>query len=189
MKWTSAGPQGKNSITEGGDDLNKIENDSVKPNKSEDLSFAERVENAFEMGFVNDVLPKLPLLRNGMRLMGCQEPILLGDNGELFKLKAFRPDQPLATSEIFEDGAMMRFTNLSKLVNDDFIISKFKVELAVYKAGLVDEDMTGLKAIERVLEMEDVANLTIKPFLERKLKGKIIRKDYTDQGTDNKIKI
>ena len=122
--------------------------------------------------FMREVLPKLPKLQNGMRLLGVNERSPLLECGELFKMRIFRPERPLATSELFEDGTRMRLTNLSRLVNDDFVISKFKIETVSYKSGLADSDMVGLKTTPGVFEAEDVGNLTTKPFIERKTKGK-----------------
>ena len=122
--------------------------------------------------FMSEVLPKLPRLSNGMRLLGVHEQSPLIDSGELYKMRVFRPDKPIASSEIFEDGTRMRFTNLSKIGSDDFIISKFKIEMVTCKAGLADSDTVGMNAVKGVFEAEDACNLTMKPFVEMKIKGK-----------------
>ena len=120
----------------------------------------------------SDVLPKLPKLRNGMVVLGVHERSPLIDCGELFKCRIFRPDKPLRTSEVFEDGTAVRFTNLSRLLSDDFAITRFKIEMATYKVGLAESDMIGEKATPGVFEIEDFGNLTLKPFMERKVRGK-----------------
>ena len=107
-----------------------------------------------------------------MKILGVCEQSPLVDSGEVFKIRMFRPDKPIRTSEVFEDGASIRFTNLARLISDDFIIAKFKVELATFKAGLADADMVGLKASQGVFEAEDFSTLTIKPFVERKIRGR-----------------
>ena len=148
--------------------------DGIDDNKSDDFDYETRARKEYEKNgtpYLTEVLPKLPKLRNGMKILGVCEQSPLVDSGEVFKLRMFRPDKPIKTSEVFDDGAAIRFTNLSRLISDDFIISKFKVELATFKAGLADEDMIGLKAAQGVFEAEDFATLTVKPFVERKLKG------------------
>ena len=120
----------------------------------------------------SDVLPKLPKLRSGMVVLGVHERSPLIDCGELFKCRIFRPDKPLRTSEVFEDGTAVRFTNLSRLMSDDFAITRFKIELATYKVGLAENDMIGDKATPGIFEIEDFGNLTLKPFVERKVRGK-----------------
>ena len=122
--------------------------------------------------FISEVLPKLPKLRNGMRLLCVHEQSPLINTGELYKARIFRPDRPLASSEIFEDGSRVRFTNLSRMINDDFVIARFKFELVSFKTGLADSDMVGLKTVDGIFEAEDIGNLTLKPFIERKIKGK-----------------
>ena len=142
--------------------------------KSDDFDYETRARKEYEKNgtpFLTEVLPKLPKLRNGMKILGVWEQSPLVDSGEVFKLRIFRPDKPIQTSEVFDDGATIRFTNLARLISDDFTISKFKVELATFKAGLADEDMVGLKASQGIFEAEDFSTLTIKPFVERKLKG------------------
>ena len=126
---------------------------------------------------MSEVLPKLPKLRNGMRLMGVHEQSPLLGSGELFKIRIHRPDKPLIHSEVHEDGTRLRFTNLSKMVCDDFIISKFKLETVLFKVGIADQDTTGHNATKGVFEAEDMCNLTARPFLERKMKGKMKNKD------------
>ena len=139
------------------DDLNETKNEKPEMPKSR---------------FMSEVLPKLPRIRNGMRLLGIHEQSPLIDSGELYKMRVFRPDKPIASSEVFEDGTRMRFTNLSKIVSDDFIISRFKIEMVTCKVGLADSDTLGTNAVKGVFEAEDACNLTMKPFLEKKMKGK-----------------
>ena len=142
--------------------------------KNEVLNYEKTMKEIAEKSgkmFMSEVLPKVPKLRNGMRLLGVHEQSPLLNTGELYKFRIFRPDRPLATSEIFEDGSRVRFTNLSRMVNDDFVIVKFKFEAVSLKTGLADSDTIGLKTIEGLFEAEDICNLTLKPFIEKKIKG------------------
>ena len=147
---------------------------SKKDDKIDDFDYEAKAREIFEKKgrpFMTEILPKLPKTRNGMRLLGVNEQSPLLECGELFKMRVFRPDRPIITSEIFEDGTRARFTNLSRLTGDDFAISKFKIELVTFKVGVADQDTTGINATEGVFEAEDLCNLTIKPFLEKKLRG------------------
>ena len=74
--------------------------------------------------FLTNILPSLPTLPNGMKLMGVNEQSPLIDSGEIFKLRVFRPDRPYKTSEVFDDGCALRYINYSRLVNDDIMVSK-----------------------------------------------------------------
>ena len=142
--------------------------------EKEDFDYEARAKEIFEKKgrpFMQEILPKLPKQRNGMRLLGVHEQSPLVGCGELYKLRVFRPDRPLATSEIFEDGTRIRFTNLSRLMSDDFAISKFKIEMVTFKVGMADQDSIGFNATAGIFEAEDVCNLTFKPFLEKKIKG------------------
>ena len=139
------------------------------------FNFENAAREAFDKSgrkFMSEVLPKLPKLRNGMRLLCVHEQSPLVNTGELYKARIFRPDRPLTASEIFEDGSRVRFTNLSRMVNDDFVVARFKFEVVSFKAGVADNDMLGLKSTPGVFEAEDISNLTLKPFIERKIKGK-----------------
>ena len=146
-----------------------------KKENSDDFDYEERARKIFEekgKPFMSEVLPKLPKQRNGMRLLGVHEQSPVLGSGELFKIRMYRPDKPLVHSEVYEDGSRLRFTNLSRLVCEDFIISKFKMEAVIFKVGLADQDTTGHNATKGVFEAEDMCNLTIRPFLEKKMKGK-----------------
>ena len=143
--------------------------------ESEVFDYEKRAKEMFDKKgrpFMREVLPKLPKQRNGMRLMGVHEQSPLLGSGELFKIRIHRPDKPLIHSEVHEDGTRLRFTNLSRMVCEDFIISKFKMETVIFKVGVADQDTTGHNVTEGVFEAEDMCNLTIRPFLERKIKGK-----------------
>ena len=111
------------------------------------------------------------MLANGMILLGCNEQSPLASHGDLFKMRLFRPDFPINTSEVFEDGCVMRFTNVARLMSDDAIVIKFKLEAATQKVGVVDKDMAGLNATPGLFETEDLCNMTLRAFLERKIKG------------------
>lgn len=143
--------------------------------ETEDFDYEKKAREIFEKKgrpFMSEVLSKLPKQRNGMRLLGVHEQSPLLGSGELFKIRIYRPDKPLIHSEVHEDGTRLRFTNLSKMVCEDFMISKFKMEAVVFKVGVADQDTTGHNATKGVFEAEDMCNLTVRPFLERKIKGK-----------------
>ena len=157
---------------------NKIadKNDAVEADNNSDKGFQERIKDVFEKnsggrGFVNDILPKLPKLANGMILMGTNEysPLIICE--EVFKLRVFQPDRPIETSEILEDDCTIRLTNQARLITDDLQLAKFKLEIAVIKTGVVDDDAAGINAVKGLYEAEDMANLTFAAFIESKLKG------------------
>ena len=138
-----------------------------------DDEFEKRVKDVFEKygrKFNNEILPKLPKLPNGMTLLGINEQSPLVDCNEIYKLRVFRPDAPLMYSEVFEDNCTIRFTNLSRLLNDDFSITKFKLETAIFRAGSMEEDQVGTKAVKGLYEAEDVCNTTFRHLMERKIK-------------------
>ena len=154
-----------------------MNNEVFKKEKRKEKDFQLRVKDVFEKssggrGFINDVLPKLPKLANGMRLLGCNEHSQLIDCGEIFKMRAFLPHQPLQTSETWEDNCTIRLTNNSRLISDEHQIAKVKLEVAVIKTGLADEDAVGIDAVDRLYEVEDIANITLSAFMEQKVKGK-----------------
>ena len=171
-----------------------IENDSDKDESVEETTFETtskddgitdtrnegNVVKKRELGLA-EILPKLPKMRNGMVILGVHEQSPLVDCGELFKCRIFRPDKPLKTSEVFEDGTSVRFTNLTRLMSDDFTITRFKVELATYKVGVAESDMVGIRATPGIFEIEDFGNLTIRPFIERKTRGKYNARDLKNK--------
>ena len=169
----------------GGEGRDDSEKDSMKDDESDDSDFQKRAKNVFKSygkAFIEDVLPKLPTMPNEMILLGCHERSPLHECGELFKMRVFRPDRPIKWSEAFDDGTVMRFTNIARLMNDDMMVFRFKIEAAALKVGVIEQDMTGLRATPGLLELEDVCNLTIRPFMERKVKGKFFG---TYQRTEN----
>ena len=157
-------------------DEKPVENEGKEEKEeSDDFDYNERARKILEekgIPFASEVLPKLPKNRNGMFLLGVNEQSPLAGCGELYKMRIFRPERPLASSEIYEDGTCIRFTNISRLCSDDFAILKFKIELATYKAGVADEDMVGVEPTLGLFEAEDIGNLTLQPFVEKKVKGK-----------------
>ena len=138
---------------------------------SNDDAFTDNKKQAGKV-FLEEVLPKLPTLANGMRLLGVNEYSELIDSNEVFKLRVFRPDYPIETSDVFEDNCSIRLTNHSRLITDDLQVAKFKLEVAVFRVGLAENDALGPNALERLYEAEDLANLTFAAFMERKTKGK-----------------
>lgn len=159
-----------------GADLTTDETENETHN-NDDLDFEVRAKNVFEKyghAFLKDVLPQLPKLPNGMVLLGCNEQSPLASHGDLFKMRMFRPDLPINTSEVYEDGTVLRFTNVARLMTDDAIVIKFKLEAATQKVGVIDKDMTGLNATVGLFEMEDLGNMTLRAFLERKVKGEFL---------------
>ena len=164
---------GDDDVLESSDGGRDAGNDETE---SDSVVFQKRVKDVFEKnsggrGFVNDILPKLPKLANGMRLLGINEMSPLIDCKEVFKLRVFQPDQPYETSEILEDDCTLRLTNLARLMTDENQLAKYKLEIAVIKPGTVDEDAAGKDAVKGLYEAEDVANMTFSMFIEHKLKG------------------
>ena len=154
-------------------DMKEPEPDTVPSEVDSEVEFKKRVDSAFNRKFHEDILPRLPVLPNGMRLLGVNEHSPLIDSGELYKMRVFRPDHPFKTSEVFEDGCVLRYVNISRLITDEMLITKFKIESAIFKTGIMDHDQVGTKAIKGLAETEDMANLTYKPFVEGKVKGKL----------------
>ena len=143
---------------------------------SSEIEFRKRVDDAYDISgkkFHEDILPRLPILPNGMRLLGVNEHSPLIESGELYKMRVFRPDYPFKTSEVFEDDCILRYVNISRLITDEMLITKFKVESAIFKTGLMDPDQVGTNAIKGLVESEDMANLTYGPFVEGKVKGNL----------------
>ena len=171
------------SSTEKGDETNLSMNVAIDADKgdaegntdgsTDSVEFNLKVKDVFERNgrkFNNEILPKLPKLPNGMTLLGINEQSPLIDCGEIYKLRVYRPDTPLVHSEVFEDNCTIRFTNLSRLLNDDLTITKFKLETAIFRVGAMEEDQTGTKAIKGLYEAEDVCNMTFRHFMDRKIK-------------------
>ena len=159
------------------DDVLNDSDGKVEGESGQDEAFQNKVKDVFEKnsggrGFVNDILPKLPKLANGMRLMGTNEMSPLIDCKEVFKLRVFQPVHPFETSEIWEDDCTLRLTNIARLITDELQVAKYKLEIAVFKPGTVEEDAAGDKAIKGLYEADDMANLTFSAFIEHKLKGK-----------------
>ena len=171
------GPQ---VVEEGSDDV-LIKSDRSESESTDIEVNLVKAHDNYSKNFLNKILPELPTLPNGMKLLGVNEQSPLIDSGELFKMRVFRPDKPISTSEVFDDGCAIRYTNYSKLVNDVLIISKFKIESAIFKAGIMDDDQVGLKAIKWLYEAEDIANLTLRPFIEHKVEGKRCFKKFYSQ--------
>ena len=174
---TTADTTGASEVSEGGAAGADVTTDETEDDtrNNDDLDFEVRAKNVFEKyghAFLKDVLPRLPKLPNGMILLGCNEQSPLASHGDLFKMRMFRPDLPISTSEVYEDGTVLRFTNVARLMTDDAIVIKFKLEAATQKVGVVDKDMAGLNATVGLFEMEDLGNMTLRAFLERKVKGK-----------------
>ena len=167
-KVDELGQKMNGAFNNGGDDTKADAEES-----SDSVVFKMKVKDVFEKNgrkFNNEILPKLPKLPNGMTLLGINEQSPLIDCNEIYKLRVFRPDTPLAYSEVFEDNCTIRFTNLSRLLNDDLSISKFKLETAVFRVGAMEEDQIGTKAIKGLYEAEDACNMTFRHLMDRKIK-------------------
>ena len=153
--------------------INKDKGPGDDADSADSVEFNLKVKDVFERNgrkFNKEILPKLPKLPNGMILLGINEQSPLIDCDEIYKLRVYRPDTPLAHSEVFDDSCTIRFTNLSRLLNDDLSITKFKLETAVFRVGAMEDDQTGMKAINGLYEAEDVCNLTFRHFMDRKMK-------------------
>ena len=122
--------------------------------------------------FLSDVLPKLPEMANGIKLLGVAETNPLIRCEDVYKLRYVRPDKPIGHSEIWEDCTTLRLTIFGKLVSDELQLTLCRFESAGYIPGTQEEDAVGTKAIKGVFELHDAVNLTVKPFLHRKASGK-----------------
>ena len=122
--------------------------------------------------FLTDVLPKLPTMSNGIKLLGVAETNPLIRCEDVYKLRYLRPDRPIGSSEIWEDRTTLRMTVFGKLVSDELQMTNCRFETACYIPGIQEKDAIGTEAVKGVLESHDIANLTAKPFLQRKASGK-----------------
>ena len=121
--------------------------------------------------FLTDVLPKLPTICNGIKLLGVAETNPLIRCEDVYKLRYVRPDRPIGSSEIWEDRTTLRMTVFGKLVSDELKMTNCRFETACFIPGIQDKDAIGTQAAKGVLELHDIANLTAKPFLQRKASG------------------
>ena len=110
-------------------------------------------------------------MSNGIKLMGVSENNPLVRSGEVYKLRYVRPDKPIGHSEIWEDSTTIRLTIFGKLVSDELMLTFCRFESAGYIPGTQDDDAVGINAVKGVLDLHDAGNLTVKPFLHRKISG------------------
>ena len=122
--------------------------------------------------FLSDILPKLPVMSNGIKLLGVSENNPLIKTEEIYKMRFVRPDKPIGHSEIWEDSTTLRLTVFGKLISDEVQLTFCRFESAGYIPGIQDDDAVGVNATKGVLEAHDIGNLTVKPFLHRKTSGK-----------------
>ena len=122
--------------------------------------------------FLYEFLPKLPVMSNGIKLLGVAETNPLLDCGEVYKIRYARPDRPIGHSELFEDCTTIRLTVFGKLISDDLQMTFCRLESASFLPGIQEEDAIGIKAAKNVFELHDACNLTVKPFIRRKTSGK-----------------
>ena len=121
--------------------------------------------------FLYEVLPKLPVMSNGIKLLGVAETNPLIKSEDVYKLRYVRPDRPIGHSELWEDCTTLRLIVFGKLISDDTLLTFCRFESACFMPGVQDEDAIGLNAVKDVFELHDVGNLTIKPFIRRKTSG------------------
>ena len=122
--------------------------------------------------FLSDVLPRLPEMSNGIKLLGVAETNPLVRCEDVYKLRYVRPDKPIGHSEIWEDCTTLRLTIFGKLVSDELQLTLCRLETAGFIPGIQEKDAVGTEAIKGVLELHDAGNLTVKPFLQRKASGR-----------------
>ena len=152
------------------DDSPKIENRThEEPNKDDSEVDLSRLPKS---KFLYEFLPKLPVMANGIKLLGVAETNPLLDCGEVYKIRYARPDKPIGHSELFEDCTTIRLTVFGKLISDDLQMTFCRLESASFLPGIQEEDAIGVEATKNVLELHDACNLTVKPFIRRKTSGK-----------------
>ena len=122
--------------------------------------------------FLYEVLPKLPVMANGIKLLGVAETNPLIQCEDVYKIRYARPDKPIGHSELWEDRTTLRLVVFGKLVSDDLQLTFCRLESASFIPGIQEKDAIGTKALKNVFELHDVSNLTIKPFIQRKTSGK-----------------
>ena len=140
-----------------------------EPNKDDSQVDLSRLPKS---KFLYEFLPKLPVMSNGIKLLGVAETNPLLQCGEVYKIRYARPDKPIGHSELFEDCTTIRLTVFGKLISDELQMTFCRLETASFLPGIQEEDAIGIKATKNVLELHDVSNLTVKPFIRRKTSGK-----------------
>ena len=150
------------------DDSQEIEPES-EPDAVQNLKISESRLPVSK--FLSDVLPKLPEMANGIKLLGVAETNPLIKSEEIYKLRYVRPDKPIGHSEIWEDSTTLRLTVFGKLISDELQLTFCRFESAGYIPGIQDDDAVGTDATKGVLDAHDVGNMTVKPFLHRKTSG------------------
>ena len=121
--------------------------------------------------FLYEVLPKLPVMSNGIILLGVAETNPLIQCEDVYKLRYVRPDKPIGHSEVWEDCTTVRLTVFGKLISDEMQLTFCRLESASFIPGIQDTDAIGPNALKNVFELHDASNLTIKPFIRRKTTG------------------
>ena len=141
----------------------------TEPEKTQELKIND--SRLPKSKFLSDILPKLPSMSNGIKLLGVAETNPLIKTEEVYKLRYVRPDKPIGHSEIWEDSTTLRLTVFGKLISDELQLTYCRFESAGYIPGIQDDDAVGTGATKGVLDLHDVGNLTVKPFLHRKTSG------------------
>ena len=140
--------------------------------ESKDESYTIDLDSLPPSTFLTDVLPKLPTMSNGIKLLGVAETNPLIQCEDVYKLRYVRPDRPIGSSEIWEDRTTLRMSVFGKLASDELQLINCRFEAACFIPGIQEQDAIGTQATKGVLELHDTANLTAKPFLQRKASGK-----------------
>ena len=151
-------------------DVIVIEDTDVADDYSEDM---KKYLQTMGLKKMIELLPKVPSLASGMKLLGVPELNPLHKSGEVYKLRLCRPDFPIGFSEAWDDRTTLRMTNFAKLISEDVQMTNFRVEIASLVPGIQDEDVVGTRGMTELFEATAVCTLTMKPFIQRKVTGKL----------------
>ena len=167
---TSTSFDDSDQSTDDSSDMPKKKTDMTKNGKMNDSQFKEAVVMAGNK-FIHEILPKVPTMANGMKILGAAETSPLTKTGEVYKLRIAHPNRPIGMSEVWDDRTTLRMTTFAKLISDELHLLNFKIEVACMVPGALEKDVTGNNAIKGLYEVSDTNKLTIKPFIQRKISG------------------
>lgn len=164
--------QNKSTISKEAEAPKEKETEQAKSPKTDDSQID--LSRLPKSKFLYEVLPKLPSMSNGIKLLGVAETNPLIQCEDVYKIRYARPDKPIGHSELWEDCTTLRLTVFGKLISDDLQLTFCRLETASFIPGIQEKDAIGINAVKNVLELHDVSNLTVKPFIQRKTTGKPI---------------
>ena len=159
-----------NSIHSSEMDKNDYEMNNTTKSEEIDFDMQSAVDRASHK-FLHEVLPKVPSMANGMKILGVPEISTLTKTGEVYKMRIAHPNRPIGMSEVWDDRMTLRMTTFAKLISDELQLMNFRIEMACLVPGAVEKDVIGTKAVKGLYEASDAGKLTIKPFLQRKITG------------------